>query len=236
MTVLSVIIPARNEEGSIGQVAEETHGVLAEQGVSFRLILVDDGSTDQTGAIMDSLRQAHPDRIEVIHHPRSLGLGGAYKSGVSRVDSRYVTWIPADGEVPPRPWFISLCGALADQTEDVVFIPNPIDHHLTRSWSRSLVSRIFQRSLNLFFLNRIQYFNGNAVYPTRWVKEIRVSSSGFFFNAELLLRILNRFRPRRIELPLQVQPRQSGESKALGLRSFVEVVSSLTRLRISLWL
>jgi glycosyltransferase involved in cell wall biosynthesis len=224
---LTVIVPARNEEGCVRELVGRTRAALDSGGVSFRLILVDDGSTDATAEILDELAAEDPGRTSVIRHARSRGLGGAYKSALARVDSEFVTWIPADGEIGPE--------FLLEPLEDgQVLVPYPVGSLRARTLGRLLLSQAFQRSLNLAFLNRIRYFNGNAIYPTRFARGVAVGSNGYFFNAELLLRVLGRYRPRVRQVPFALSPRRSGESKALGWSSFAEVLGSFARLRMEL--
>jgi hypothetical protein len=88
----------------------------------------------------------------------------------------------------------------------------------------------------VLFFNRIVYFTGNAVYPTRFVRAVRPVAQGHFFNAELLIRVLARFQPEVVQIPFELASRKVGNSKALRLASLVDAVSMLIRLRVSLWL
>jgi dolichol-phosphate mannosyltransferase len=76
MNVL-VVTPTYNEKDNLPLLVE---GVLKHDG--FRLLVVDDGSPDGTGAIADRLAQAHPGRIEVMHRTGQRGLGRSYIDGL----------------------------------------------------------------------------------------------------------------------------------------------------------
>jgi dolichol-phosphate mannosyltransferase len=72
-----IVTPTYNEKDNLPLLAA---GVLQHDG--FRLLVVDDGSPDGTGAIADRLAQEHPDRVEVMHRTGQRGLGRSYIDGL----------------------------------------------------------------------------------------------------------------------------------------------------------
>ncbi|HEX9367565.1 MAG TPA: glycosyltransferase, partial [Vicinamibacterales bacterium] len=78
MNVL-VVTPTYNERENLPLLAA---GVLAHDG--FRLLVVDDGSPDGTGAVADQLVKDHPGRVEVLHRTGPRGLGRSYIDGLLR--------------------------------------------------------------------------------------------------------------------------------------------------------
>ena len=74
-----VVVPTYNERDNLPVLVK---GVLAHDG--FRMLIVDDGSPDGTGAIADSLASEYPGRIEVIHRTGQRGLGRSYVDGLQR--------------------------------------------------------------------------------------------------------------------------------------------------------
>lgn len=231
MNGLTVIVPARNEEQSVRDVSRGIRQALDSLGAPYRLILVNDGSTDATRDVLEDLRAEDPTRTEVIHHASPRGLGGAYKAALARVQTEFVTWIPADGEIRPT----SLLEAASDLRDDTVVVPYPVSPLKTRGFGRWALSVAFQRGLNVLFLNQIRYFNGNAIYPTALIRAVEVRSNGHSFNSELLLRVLARFSPRIRQVPFELAPREHGVSKALRPSGVLDVAGSLARLRLALW-
>lgn len=92
---LSVFFPCINEEGNIEKTVNSAEAVLKKLKITYEIIIVDDGSTDQTGQIAENLARKNS-RIKVIHHPKNLGYGEALKSGF--YNARYDTIVYTDGD------------------------------------------------------------------------------------------------------------------------------------------
>jgi len=119
MGLLSVVIPAYNEENGIAQIIERTLSIrpgLEAGGVGdLELIVVDDGSSDRTADIAAQ----YPD-VRVIRHPVNRGYGAALKTGFSRAQGDLLGFLDADGTYPPE-HFPELCQvALAERADLVV--------------------------------------------------------------------------------------------------------------------
>ena len=107
MTTLSVVIPAYNEEQGIKEISERVLKIvdgLKQVGVDeLELIVVDDGSKDQTVEIADSIPG-----VKVISHERNKGYGAALKTGFSAAQGELIGFLDADGTYPPE-YFPALC-------------------------------------------------------------------------------------------------------------------------------
>jgi len=94
---LSVVLPAHNEEGTVESVVDQVHGVLEQLGVDYEILLVDDGSSDRTGAIGRSLESRIP-RFRLVQHFPNRGYGGALKAGFQAATKDWISFFPADGQ------------------------------------------------------------------------------------------------------------------------------------------
>jgi hypothetical protein len=107
MTTLSVVIPAYNEEAGIADIAQRVLAVqdgLKAIGVDqMELLVVDDGSRDQTAQIASGISGVH-----LIRHERNKGYGGALKTGFSQARGELIGFLDADGTYPPE-YFPQLC-------------------------------------------------------------------------------------------------------------------------------
>ena len=93
---LSVFFPTYNEEENIENTVEKAKGILEKVAEKWEIIIVDDGSSDKTPQVADSLAVADK-RIRVIHQPNS-GYGGALKTGFANAKYEWVAFTDSDGQ------------------------------------------------------------------------------------------------------------------------------------------
>src|SRR5439155_783385 len=92
---LSFFFPALNEEDNVGPIVEEALAVLPRFADDLEITIVDDGSTDRTGALADELARKDP-RVRVIHHGTRRGYGGAVRSGLSSATRPWIFFTDGD--------------------------------------------------------------------------------------------------------------------------------------------
>jgi len=118
MTILSVVIPAYNEENGIKEIAERVLAVgpaLKNAGVDrLELLVVDDGSKDGTASVAEAIPG-----VRLIRHPRNKGYGAALKTGFSKASGELIGFLDADGTYPPE-YFPQLCKSALNGSELVI--------------------------------------------------------------------------------------------------------------------
>src|SRR6266498_1676699 len=118
MTVLSVVIPAYNEENGIAEIASRVLAVepaLKKVGVErLELLVVDDGSMDRTADVAAGISG-----VCLIRHPKNKGYGAALKTGFSKASGELIGFLDADGTYPPE-YFPQLCQAALKGTDLVI--------------------------------------------------------------------------------------------------------------------
>ena len=100
---IGISIPLFNEEGAVEQVLHQTMFVLREAKIPFHLAVVNNGSTDSTGSIIDSMAQNFPEII-AIHFDKNQGYGGGILAGMRALSPRDISvmgWMWGDGQVSP---------------------------------------------------------------------------------------------------------------------------------------
>src|SRR4030042_3760067 len=102
---ITVFFPCYDEQDNVARVTEQAVKVLKDLQADYEIIIVDDGSADDTGPVADQIAASH-DRVRVIHHPRNLGYGAALQSGFRAATKELVFYTDGDGqfdlaEMPP---------------------------------------------------------------------------------------------------------------------------------------
>ncbi len=177
---LSVVLPAHNEEEAI---ASTVHGVidtLATWMHDFEVIVVDDGSQDRTGMILDTIAATHS-CLRVIHHTVNQGYGAALVSGFEAVTRDLVFFMDSDGQfdIHDLERFFPLLG------EYDAVLGYRIDRQDT--WMRKLnawgwkilvgmVFGVYARDVDCAF----------KLYPAPFFREHRLETRGAMINTEIL--------------------------------------------------
>jgi hypothetical protein len=122
MTSLSVVIPAYNEERGIAAIMQRVLAIreeLTKVGIEeLELLVVDDGSKDQTAKVASDLAQ-NEQGVRLIQHQHNRGYGAALKTGFSSATSDLIGFLDADGTYPPE-FFPLLCQAAINGSDLVI--------------------------------------------------------------------------------------------------------------------
>lgn len=94
---LSVFFPAYNEEVALRETIEKADKILRKITEKYEILIIDDGSRDETGEIADQLAKENK-YLRVIHHPQNRGYGAALKSGFYQAKYPWIVFTDADGQ------------------------------------------------------------------------------------------------------------------------------------------
>ena len=227
---VSLFFPMFNEEGNIGQAVAAALEVLGSVAVACEVIVIDDGSVDQTGSIADRLAAADP-RVRVVHHLQNRGYGAALRSGFAAARYPLVVLVDGDNQFDLRELPV-LLGALT--TCDVVS-----GYRITRRdpWIRRLNGFLYNRLARLLFDIPIRDVNcGFKVYRRDLLERLlpALRSTGALINVEMLA------RTRKLgvtvgEVGVHHYPReagnQTGGNPAVIVRAFRELFALSRELR-----
>ena len=220
---ISIVVPALNEEGNLEGTLAEIHAEISRHFDDYEVLIVDDGSTDRTGALADVLAQADR-RVRTFHNGVNKGLGASYFRGVAEASKQYVVMVPGDrensleGMAPLWP----LLG-----TADIIapYTANPE----VRPWSRQVFSRFGTWTMNTLFGLKLRYYNGTVVHRLETLRTITVKSTGFLYQAESLIRLIRRGASVK-EVGITIRARPGGKSKVFKLKNLWSVACTLLRL------
>lgn len=215
---LSIILPAYNEQDNLETVIKSVSDVIISVTDDFEIIIIDDGSTDETGEIAEALSR-YPN-VKFFQHKINLGMGKAIKTGISNARFPVIMDIPCDHQFNSRD-ILKFVDKI--KTADIV-----VGYRLNkvRSFRRKIYSDFNLMLLNLFF--------GLKLKDPTWVKmfrrsvfdEVKLESEGFFWETEVLVKA--KARGLKIEeVPTYMQPRLTGISKGNNILRAMDVFFSI---------
>lgn len=182
---MSIVIPALNEELVVDDVVRDIARQVAASFSNYEIILIDDGSTDRTGAIMDALARDLPN-TRAIHNPGNIGLGASYQRGVAEARCTYMMMLCGDGGMPAA----SLPAIFAAVGSADIVAPYVTNLKTIKSPMRYFTSRVYTNLLNILFGQKIKYYNGLPVHRVDLLRQLRINSTGFAFQGEILTKLL----------------------------------------------
>jgi dolichol-phosphate mannosyltransferase len=136
ITLLSVVVPVRNEEGNIEPLIAEIDAALSGM-VSHEIIYVDDGSTDSTAKVLQEAKARYP-QLRVLHHARSCGQSTAVRSGVKAARGDWIATLDGDGQNEPA----DIPKLMSGLEEGVVMVGGNRRHARRDSWIKRVSSVI----------------------------------------------------------------------------------------------
>ena len=221
---LSLAIPCYNEEASIGETAPAVMRAFREAGVDLELVLVDNGSTDRTGAVIDELIAGGLPARKI-----AIAVNGGYSAGIlaglAACTAPVIGFIHADGQVSP---------------EDTVMVYRLMENRRDRvlakvrrrfrqdSWRRKLVSILYNGMMQVMFgrLGAIDINGSPKMFSRRTFERMQLWSQDWFLDPEIILKA-KWLGLRTIEIDVEGHARHGGTSHVRGETMFEFLVNMM---------
>ena len=213
---LSIIIPCLNEGKNILNTLCLINSGLINYKINAEIIAIDDGSTDNTLQVLESSLKEYKN-LTIIKNSSNKGIGKSFSSGVKAAQGDFIVMIPGDNENNPMEVF-----RYFELRKDVDIIIPFIVNRNSRSLTRRLISSTYRFINNLFFGLTLNYMNGTVIYNSKIIKSIEISSVGFFYQTEILIKLI-RLGYLYAEVPSILEERIHGSSKAISFKSLINV-------------
>lgn len=209
---VSAVLPAHNEEAAIASTLQSVLCTLASWLADFEIIVVNDGSSDRTGAILDEIAAAQP-RVRIIHHPTNQGYGAALVSGFEACSKDLVFFMDADGQFDIRD--------LADFFPLLEHYDAVLGYRINRqdTWMRKANALGWKLLVRLVFGIRVRDVDcAFKLYNGTFFREHHLETRGAMINTEMLYKF-TRAGYTYTQLGVHHLPRKGG--KATGARPLV---------------
>src|SRR4051812_5871412 len=218
--------PVYNEEARIGDAVKQALEV--DYPVETELVVVDDGSRDNTAEILAGIRD---ERLNVVVHPRNKGKGAAIRTAVDSATGDYMVILDADLEYDPLD-IPKLLEPVLDGRATVVYGNRTFGSHSSFSFWYVMGNKAVTTAANMLY----NCYLGDLetcfkLMPIDLYRSLQIKSNGFGMEAEVTGKLLrNGYRP--FELPISYRARSREEGKKITWRDGVEALWILFRERV----
>jgi len=237
---VSLLTWAYNEELLIESFLSQAVELLQRTVEDWEIILVNDGSTDRTGAIADEYAQREP-RVRVLHNERNLNVGQSARRAIAGATKEYMLWQTIDWSydisalriyLELTKYFDVVLGVRPYPIRMLSYIPVIRSIFRVRTRSDSIFRAII--SLGNYYMLRILYgpkfhdFQNVQIYPLRLAHAFRLTGSSSFLAPELLFRCYQAGMTF-MEVPIPFIPRKAGQAKGAWPKAMIHSIVDILR-------
>ncbi len=224
---LSVVFPAYNEASNIAQSVVWARRVLKPVCSDFEILIVDDGSVDQTGEIGERLAE-EDERVRVLHHPQNRGYGAALRSGIASSKKQLILIVGADlqFDLDEIPRFLGMAEAYDIVVGNRVRRRDPFMRKLN-AWGWNSLGWL------LFGVGLPDINCGFKLFHRNVFERMTLQATGAMIDTEILVQA-RRAGFRVMAIPVSHFPRPAGKSTGASpmviVRAFKELVQLYRKL------
>ncbi len=225
MAELSVVLPAYNEAENLVAVIEDAGHHLRSLCIDHEIVVVDDGSTDDTQSVLAAISPAEP-RLRSVVHPINRGYGAALRTGVEASRGRFILLSDGDGQF--RMEDLSSLWRYRESADVVLGYRNPRHDPFARRMAGWLYNRVFVRAM---LGGRFRDVNcGFKLFSRDVLADMELQSTGALISAELLTRA-RLGGASFVEVAVRHFPRTAGSATGLLPRVVLKMLGESVRLR-----
>ncbi|MBN8704153.1 MAG: glycosyltransferase family 2 protein [Bacteroidetes bacterium] len=220
----SVIVLCYNEESSIKEVVNNAITKFRElSNNNFEIIIVNDGSTDNSAKQIEQLKSDNPNLVNVISHPTNMGIGYGLRSGYFSAQKENVIFIPGDAQYDLNE--LDSYASFPDKEIICFYRVENTQYSIMRN-GLSLINKL----LNRFFLGiKLRDVNWVKAYKTKYLKDLDLQLTSSLIESEICAKlILYGIKP--IEVRSKYLVRKGGKSKGANLKIVLKALFDVINL------
>jgi glycosyltransferase involved in cell wall biosynthesis len=221
---LSIFFPAYNDAGTIASLVLVAHMTARDLVPDHEVIVVDDGSPDHTGALLDEMARHFP-WLKVVHHEKNRGYGGALRTGFATASKDLVFYTDGDAQYDPR----EMRALLAAFSDDVDFVNG---YKISRNdpLHRVVIGRVYHWFVKIAFGLRLRDVDCDFRLMRRSVFEkVRLTRSSGVICVELMKKVQDHGF-RLAEVPVHHFHRSYGKSQFFNFPRVARTLLDLAKL------
>ena len=230
MPSISLVMPAYNEADNIEPMVAEATPALEANADGHEIIVVDDGSADETAAVTRRVMESYPN-VRLVEHPVNQGFGAAVFSGFTSAEKDWIFYTDAD-----RQFVLSELDRFVPYMDEADLIAG------YRAPRRDPFMRVFYGKgwsalCTLMFGYTVRDVDcGFKLFRREIIESLapQIASRGATFSIEWLVRA-KRAGYRFVELPVTHQPRVAGSQTGANIDVIVRAFRELVQVRLQLW-
>ena len=224
-------MPAYNEERTIGPVIDEI--LAGDYSCDIELIIVDDGSTDGTPALLAELAKIADSRVIIYSHPANLGKGAALRTAAALATGTHVLPFDADFEYEPEDIPRVLEPILKGRCDVVYGVRLFGNNTVYQSYRYAVGNRVLTGLTNILFDSYLSDMHTCLkLMPLPLLKKMTLTETGFGLDTEITARLL-RQGVRPFEVPVSYYSRSHAQGKKITWRDAVGCLRVLLRERLA---
>ncbi len=225
---LSIFFPCYNEEANISDTFHKAIPILEKLAKKWEIILVNDGSKDKTGQVLEKLQNEYPKQVEIVTHNPNRGYGAAFKSGVYHAKYQWIAFTDADGQFDFSE-LANLIKCQRDTQADLV-----IGYYLGRKvpFYRIWGSTVWQLAVFILFGLKVRDIDcGFKLFSKKVVDTIPKleAERGPFISSEFLIKA-KKAKFKIVEIGVSHFSRQAGEATGAKLNVILSGLKDLFKL------
>ena len=222
---LSVVVPAWNEESTVGGVLRAHVDAGRRIAGEVEVIVCDDGSTDGTPAAIAAVAADCPE-LRMLRNEPNAGIPATMKRLYAEARGEWIYFTPADGQVPVTA--LETMWNARDGQALVVGGRVPRRDPLTRV----VIAELYSWGLRTVFRLPVKDIDSVKLYHASDLRSVKVRSKSNFFEAEILITLCRRRRPVR-EVPVEHRPRIAGVAKGVTVGAATLAIRELAGFMLS---
>lgn len=226
---VAVVMPAYGEEENLASTVEDFLNTLDSAGHAHQVVVVNDGSPDATGKVLDELAERYPGRVVAVHHKVNQGYGAAVRTGIQaaleRTDMRHVLLTDSDGQFKAEDLLTFLAVQREERADAVIGyrksradpLPRKVNAFLW-TWTSRLLLHTPSRDVDCAY----------KLIDRRLLDGVELTGEAAAISPEVLAKVSTN-RARIIEHPVNHYPRLHGHQTGARLSVILRSLLSLAR-------